>query len=918
MKDKLINWALLLFLMIIAIIPGFINAQTSPNTPSGYSIDSQTGNLIPNGALTSSTGWSSSSGSPGWIPNASPLGSFSSDGYTFSYQMEELGRSGVNLGSFNHGYANTNAIFVTGFSYGLQYRFPCANKIGGSCTDTSGLQDNLRVEVGYYPALGTPTFYTHQLGLKNINDGNPAYNPNWQQLAETVTFAGAKTLAQAGSVNMAIVGQDAGFWACLGQECYGPQVKNAYIRANYSVDPCILNPAFNPNCPGFNNVIQGIQSPVYWQSYNIAQRLPHIGGGVQLHGFEYGFNWSNYGACYNTFLFWCTDWRTDGGATINFNVTNRNNVTLYSDSQYRGGNNQSGSYYNRFLFTETQNSLDMGNVNWSLSGVWNHLAVAGWTRPIWTPDPCYFNGLYSPNCTNFKETLNQVLADIKTQQDKIAGLNTISSTLTTSNTVITNTIDTIPTNTSPNVNVTSNLAQTKNTPSQSPNTSLNLALSTINKNKQQQQGFEIQAVTQAITTAENAASISMVEAQNISNLAEKSAEGSIALSIGQLNLSNNVINVQRNTGSTIVNNTTSQQSVSIAPQILNTNSFQSESQENLPTIFEVALPAVINTQNITTQIPQDNIAYSSNQILNTAEEYKQENIAASNLEINLTIAPVIQPNIVAVELPEFKPPIIELQDTVEIVSIQLPKIIVFEPAAPVQPQQQDISSTIINSVDTNSVIESAKEEIDILKLADSRSDIPVDIADLPKQQILLLPPQVVIQTEQSTASVLTDQTAQASTINSTTTNQTFAIEPVTVSQNSEIPQQIKQEFITAAVPVTQVDLVANLSNITTDKTNPINEIIESKSILQGTDQKETKVQLVTSNTQDNDAAAGVSITNIAKIPAGFSSYLIALSDANFYTAKEIYRNQKTVDNVKALRQLASDILHQEMVNQQWR
>jgi len=50
MKDKLINWVLLLFLMIIAIIPGFITAQTSPNTPSGYSIDNQTGNLIPNGA----------------------------------------------------------------------------------------------------------------------------------------------------------------------------------------------------------------------------------------------------------------------------------------------------------------------------------------------------------------------------------------------------------------------------------------------------------------------------------------------------------------------------------------------------------------------------------------------------------------------------------------------------------------------------------------------------------------------------------------------------------------------------------------------------------------------------------------------------------------------------------------------------
>ena len=281
-------------LLALVLLVGAVYAQTSPNTPSGYSIDGQTGNLIPNGALTSGTGWTSSSGSPGWVPNASPQGSFGADGYTFSYTMEELGKSGINLGGFNLGYTNTNAIFVTGFSYGLTYRFPCANSIGTQCDGTSQnaappnpTQDNLRVEVGYYPASGAPTFYTHQLGLKNINDGNPAYNPNWQTLAETVTFAGAKTLAQAGSVNMGIVGQDAGFWACLGQDCYGPQVKNAYVKANYRVDPCILNPAFNPNCPGFNNVIQGVQSPVYWNSYNIAQRMPHIGGGVQLHGFDY-------------------------------------------------------------------------------------------------------------------------------------------------------------------------------------------------------------------------------------------------------------------------------------------------------------------------------------------------------------------------------------------------------------------------------------------------------------------------------------------------------------------------------------------------------------------------------------------------------------------------------------------------------
>jgi hypothetical protein len=45
--------------------------------------------------------------------------------------------------------------------------------------------------------------------------------------------------------------------------------------------------------------------------------------------------------------------------------------------------------------------------------------------------------------------------------------------------------------------------------------------------------------------------------------------------------------------------------------------------------------------------------------------------------------------------------------------------------------------------------------------------------------------------------------------------------------------------------------------------------------------------------------------------------MVALTDVAFYAPKEIYRNQKNVDNARALRQLASDRLHQQMVDQQY-
>ena len=43
-----------------------------------------------------------------------------------------------------------------------------------------------------------------------------------------------------------------------------------------------------------------------------------------------------------------------------------------------------------------------------------------------------------------------------------------------------------------------------------------------------------------------------------------------------------------------------------------------------------------------------------------------------------------------------------------------------------------------------------------------------------------------------------------------------------------------------------------------------------------------------------------------------------MPDVAFYAPKEIYKNQKVTDNVRLLRGLGSDRLHQEMVNRQYK
>jgi hypothetical protein len=103
-----------------------------------------------------------------------------------------------------------------------------------------------------------------------------------------------------------------------------------------------------------------------------------------------------------------------------------------------------------------------------------------------------------------------------------------------------------------------------------------------------------------------------------------------------------------------------------------------------------------------------------------------------------------------------------------------------------------------------------------------------------------------------------------------------------------------------------------------DRTNPLNDALSGQQSLAPT----TAVfagPAVKPNTQDNDIAGGVSISQIARVPAGFDVYQnLAIREIAFYQPREIYRGQRTVDNVRALRSLGQDARHQEMVDQQYR
>ena len=144
------------------------------------------------------------------------------------------------------------------------------------------------------------------------------------------------------------------------------------------------------------------------------------------------------------------------------------------------------------------------------------------------------------------------------------------------------------------------------------------------------------------------------------------------------------------------------------------------------------------------------------------------------------------------------------------------------------------------------------------------------------------------------------------------------MQTVTTGASSTEPPQVEYSR-PPQIETSTVDAPTNtIATALIDRTNPLNDMLngqqqmaQSGPVFAG--------PAVKSNTADNDLAGGVSISQIARVPAGFDVYTnLAMREIAFYQPKEIYRGQRTVDNVRALRSLGQDARHQEMIDQQYR
>jgi len=116
----------------------------------------------------------------------------------------------------------------------------------------------------------------------------------------------------------------------------------------------------------------------------------------------------------------------------------------------------------------------------------------------------------------------------------------------------------------------------------------------------------------------------------------------------------------------------------------------------------------------------------------------------------------------------------------------------------------------------------------------------------------------------------------------------------------------------------EIEQVSNTAGFMTNRTDPLNEVVESKTAVTTTNTTES-AQPIKTSVSDNELAGGVDISKLATTPVGYGSYTsLMLQDGKMYEPKEIYKNQTPVDNARALRQLSTDRLHQQMIEQQYR
>ena len=798
---------------------------------------------------------------------------------TLCFQYGQAGNCGpspsirASSGSINFSYGTTDLNQVVNINRALAaggsgvqlsgFNFGFTAKNGNGWDD--GRQDYLGAYVKFYNAgggLAANYDYTSQTNRKY----------NWTNFNFSETFSSPVAATNFSNAQVGFVGRDNNYWAGN----YGPEIINVSFSLKYRVDPCATNVAYSPNCAGYNNVVYSssvFDNNVWGQAVSQAAAvnvaLQNAGIGATVHGFNYAFDWMvGDRQCTSQFLI-CWSY-ADSNLNVKVGMTDKNGSNLFSQSYDYSGANISGSTSGKYLLPSSTNQTNIGYI-WASTSGWGD-AQAGNFRSslIYTPDPCAADPLYSTQCKGY------AVAYAKTML--------LGSTVASASYVAPQVPAAAPAVTAPDptvspaqqVSTSAQAAPTQSSPNPQQDANQNPAVA--QDNPAQPSPTQAGPAPTSTQPAGGPPQTATASAPQQSSSPQQGGGGSGGGGPSKLAMS-------------VV------KSAQAKDQAVQASAVQQAAKA-----FDNAVQSATATSNAAVSMNQD---MSANSATAAAQFSSQQTQASVQSSVQASQSPQQQQS--SSQQQQSGRYVQQTQQTQqEVQQVQNQSSVNFVQApAPLQKETQQVQPTVNSTqpIQTNSIIYSAT-----VQQQDTQSTAVAMLKPTP-------PAPVEIQQQASSGTGLT------------VGRNLFAYNPLgslNLSSMTLVPTQtapiyqprLQERAVDIEAPQAQVVSFGGIGK----PGNPLSEIMMQQKFEMMQENIQSQTSTVNRNVLPNELAGGVDISSIASVPAGFNAYSFILKDASFYEPKEVYKNQRTVDNERVLRGLTrgSDSLHQQMVDQQYK
>jgi hypothetical protein len=741
----------------------------------------------------------------------------------------EAGGSGVQLSGFNFGFTAKN----------------------GNGWD-NGSQDYLSAYVKFYNAAGgvAATYdYTNQTNKKY----------NWTNFNFSETFANPIAASNYSNAQVGFVGRDNNFW--VGP--YGPEITNVSFSLKYRVDPCSTNPAYSPSCAGFGNIVTSgnllnsnlmSNGNVVYNSFAINTALKSSGAGVEVYGFNYGYNYSLGDA---TKTNECVSWTnaftcgayltTNPTAQVRVRLTDSSNKEIYSAVQSKSTPNTAENVSYQFLLTSTTNSLSLGTFIMGAHTSGNAAIQNMYANALYKPDPCVTNPLYSSTCPGYATAYakNMLLGSTVASASAPAAAAPAAA-------------QSAPAEASPS-QAQSSPAQAQSSPQQfqsspSPQQDANQNPSVAQMDPAQpsptQAGPAPTSPQPAGGPPPTATASSPPPIASPSQSGPQQGGGGA----GPSKLAMSVLKTAQAN-----DKATQATAVQQAAKAFEGSQASSQTASNLAISMNQDMSA--NSATAAAQFSSQTTQSSQQTAVQASQGPQQQQQTSTQQQQTAKVVQQVQ------QQQEVQQ---QVQQSTSVVQVQ-------QAAYTPPPQQQEAQSTAVTML---------------------KPLVPATV-ELPQQ------------TSSGTGLTISRNPFGYNPLSSFNLSSIISAP----AQTAPVYQPRLQERI-MEIEALQIQ-VASFGGLGRAG-NPLSEMMMQQRFEMMQENVQQQTSSVNRNVQPNDLAAGVDLASMALQPKGFEAYSFTLRDAAFYEPKEVYKGQTVIDNARALRQLSSDRLHKEMVDQQYK